>query len=303
MIKGLAVRNARGETYDFPLEGVSANGIIVTEIDGIGPVKAEVSMEGVYNVDGGLFTGVKTGARNIVASFALPESNPQDRRRVLYRAFPVKEKVLVNVLTVARTYTIDAYVESVAPSIFTPIQTVQVSLICPFPYFRQVEAYSSGGTDFTAVTSKFTFPISTPPDKIFGDTTRSSIMTVDYLGDAPVGALFRFALKDNPGTVSIINHKVGGEWKMDFNIYKRIMNYTPGVGDTLEVDARDENLYAVVWRNNGQRVLVTGMVEFGSVWPKLYPGENRLEVRTTYNTPLLSFSAMDMMYSPLFLGV
>lgn len=73
--------------------------------------------------------------------------------------------------------------------------------------------------------------------------------------------------------------------------------------EPLEVDARDENLYAVVWRNNGQRVLVTGMVEFGSVWPKLYPGENQLEVRTTYNTPILSFSAMDMMYSPLFLGV
>ena len=113
----------------------------------------------------------------------------------------------------------------------------------------------------------------------------------------------RFVLADNPGTLSVTNHARGETWKLDFNIYKRVMGYTPGVGDTLEIDAREDNLYAVVWRQNGQRVLATGMVEFGSVWPTLYPGVNPIEIATTYGNANTAFSKADLMYSPLFMGV
>lgn len=303
MITGIVSYPPGADAYTFNLEGADESGIVISQIDGLGPAAASLHMESVYNVDGSFPTGIQVGQRNITIDFILPGANPQEKRRLLYRAFPVKQRIRLDVRTEKRTYTIDGYVETLVPGIFAPQQTVQISMVCPRPYFRQVEGYAAAGVEFRAATSSFTFPISTPPDKMFGNLVKTGIVTVDYSGDAPTGALMRFVLADNPGTLSVTNHARGETWKLDFNIYKRVMGYTPGVGDTLEIDAREDNLYTVVWRQNGQRVLATGMVEFGSVWPTLYPGANPIEIATTYGNANTAFSKVDLMYSPLFMGV
>lgn len=303
MIKAIVSYPPGSDAYTFSLANAEASGIIISQIDGLGPAAASLHMESVYNVDGSFPTGIQVGQRNITIDFILPGADPQEKRRLLYRAFPVKQRIRFDVVTEKRTYTINGYVETLTPGIFTPQQTIQIAIVCPRPHFRVVEGYSASGVEFRTARAAFTFPISTPPDKMFGNLEKTGTVMLDYIGDAPTGALMRFVLADNPGTLSVTNHARGETWKMDFNIYKRVMGYTPGVGDTLEIDAREDNLYAVVWRNNGQRVLVTGMVEFGSAWPTLYPGVNPIEIFTTYGNANTAFSKVDIMYSPLFMGV
>ena len=303
MITGIVSYPPGADAYTFSLANAEASGIIISQIDGLGPAAASLHMESVYNIDGSFPTGIQVGQRNITIDFILPGTDPQEKRRLLYRAFPVKQRIRLDVVTEKRAYTINGYVETFTPGIFTPQQTIQIAIVCPRPYFRVVEGYSTSGVEFRTARAAFTFPISTPPDKMFGNLEKTGTVTLDYVGDAPTGALMRFVLADNPGTLSVTNHARGETWKMDFNIYKRVMGYTPGVGDTLEIDAREDNLYAVVWRQNGQRVLVTGMVEFGSAWPTLYPGDNPIEISTTYGNSNTAFSKVDIMYSPLFMGV
>lgn len=136
MIKSFAVTNNLNERLDLVLNDPWDSGIVVKSVEGLGPGKVTIHMKEVANGDGGSYGGARTPIRNIVLNLAFVGSpSIEDSRLLTYRFFPVKKQVTLTVLTDNNEVSIDGYVESNEPDIFSNLEGCQISILCADPYF------------------------------------------------------------------------------------------------------------------------------------------------------------------------
>lgn len=144
MLKKIVVTNFRNESIEYDIEGVQAeneSGLLITSIDGLGPVKATINMTDVPTSDGSVFNSARLNSRNIVIKAKFTSaSSIEEARHLSYRYFPVKSKVKMQVVTDTRTAWTEGYVESNEPDIFYEMCGCQISIICPSAYFCNEEA-------------------------------------------------------------------------------------------------------------------------------------------------------------------
>ena len=115
----------------------------IRNISGLGPVKAAVNTSPLGSMDGDSYVGSTVGARNIVLTI---KPNPnwstwtyEKLRKVLYEYFMPKRRVrLVFETDEIAPVEILGYIESNEPAIFSKDGEIQVSVICPYPYFTSV---------------------------------------------------------------------------------------------------------------------------------------------------------------------
>ena len=120
----------------------------------LGPVKAAVNTSPLGSMDGDSYVGSTVGARNIVLTI---KPNPdwdtwtyEQIRRVLYAYFMPKRRVrLIFETDEIAPVEILGYVESIEPNIFSKDGEVQVSIICPYPYFTSVNPIVVNGVTTT----------------------------------------------------------------------------------------------------------------------------------------------------------
>lgn len=164
MIRSMTVTNYLNESIDIVLDSPEKSGLIVTNITGIGAGNASINISEIATRDGGFFNSARKGTRNIVISLKFMETNAdsqfltiEDVRHRTYQYFPVKRKVTLTFTTDTRTMMIDGYVESNEPDIFNQEEATQISILCPFPWFREIgEQYTYPSHDI----GLFTFPFS-----------------------------------------------------------------------------------------------------------------------------------------------
>lgn len=251
---------------DFPVtDGPATDPIQIRNIDGLGPVKAAVNTTQYGSVDGEFYTGSYVGARNIVLTVGLNPSwadqTFESLRRILLGYFlpgaPIK---LVFTSTHMPQVKIEGFVESFEPNIFSKDPEIQVSIICPKPYFVAV-AQSA----ITGVTTAFT------------DTTLTEI---DYDGDVEVGYVMDFSIQAGGATLS--NGEV------------RIVNNTPSVQllsvKNVNVDSTHSVRVSTVQGAkfarqiplpSGNYTNVLGKVVPGSIWAPILKGVNYLQVMSS----------------------
>lgn len=139
MIQSIAITNPSSETLTMPFdETMPDTGIVITNVSGLGPVAATVNTESIAGLDGSMYTGAYQRTRNIVFTLRLVETSNltiEDCRLKVYQYFPVKGLVKITVDTDARSVYTVGYVESVEPDIFSNRESVQVSVVCPEPYW------------------------------------------------------------------------------------------------------------------------------------------------------------------------
>jgi hypothetical protein len=136
------------------------NSYIVKSVEGISSVQANIITSDYVNKDGSIFQNSKTGYRNIV--FTIGYNTYQDYyydnveylRQKLASFFIPKSKINIQVdSTRGYLMTIEGYVESFEPVLFSKNPEVVVSIICPDPYFKGFVALGgyrtgSGSIDF-----------------------------------------------------------------------------------------------------------------------------------------------------------
>lgn len=158
MIRSIAVTNHNRESLTMDLFHPEYTGLNITNIEGLGPVQANINTMEMATVDGAIFSSSRQGTRNIVFTFKLL-MNPtvEDVRLKIYKYFPIKKLVTLRFKTDRRITETSGYVESITPDIFQKEETCQVSIICMDPNF-----YASGDTVsvFSGVIPKFESPIS-----------------------------------------------------------------------------------------------------------------------------------------------
>lgn len=126
-----------------PINVTAYSGFIVDNIEGLGPVDAEINTSEM-TIDGDHFNSARVGKRNIVLNLNFYDESGdgiEDVRQFSYRLFPMKKDVYIEIETDNRKVWTQGYVEKNEPNIFNEIPGNQVSLICPDPKWYDSDNY------------------------------------------------------------------------------------------------------------------------------------------------------------------
>lgn len=158
MLKSVTITNYRGESVVYKIEGVDVNdnnGLLITSIDGLGPVKADINMTELVTSDGSVFNSARLESRNIVIEARFTNAKSiEDARQMSYKFFPIKKRLTIRVETDNRIAETTGYVESNEPNIFSDESDVQISILCESAFFYSPD---KDVTTFSGVDPKFEF--------------------------------------------------------------------------------------------------------------------------------------------------
>ena len=128
----LKIKNNRGEIYELTHNRRQYS---ILDITGLTLPRCNVNMISSAGQDGGEYSSSHLNQRNIVITLAL-EGDIETNRQLLYTIFPLHSPVTVYYQTINRDLYIDGYLEIIDGSLFAQRETMQISIICPDPYFR-----------------------------------------------------------------------------------------------------------------------------------------------------------------------
>lgn len=187
MIKSITVTNYLGESISLPLRYYPEEpGLVIEEIEGLGPVKADINMTEMATVDGAIDNFSRLNTRDINLSFIFAETkdNPiiEDIRLMTYKYFPIKKPLTFEIETDRRKCRISGRVETNEPNIFDKMEGCKITILCSFPYFMADEGYDN---TFYGVTHLFEFPFS----------NEGYVKIIDYIQDEKLGIIQDHALE------------------------------------------------------------------------------------------------------------
>lgn len=158
MIKSVTVTNYRNESLTLDLSNPFDIGINVRSIEGIGPPKGNINYTEIASGDGGVYNSARASVRNITMELG-PMSTPsvEENRHKIYKYFVLNKEVTLTFETDKRICQIVGYVEECEPDIFSDDETIDVSIVCPNPYFYSIDA-GLGTVNFSGVVDEFEFP-------------------------------------------------------------------------------------------------------------------------------------------------
>lgn len=271
MITKIEVFSVQPSAPELPLGGTLASDdpIHIRDVQGLGPVKAEIATTPFATSDGELFQGSTVGKRNIVLTLGFNPDWEGDqtvsslRQRLYAYLLPkawTKLRFFSDNLPVVD---IEGYVESLEPNIFSQDPEIQCSVICPRPDFIDPDAVIINGT--------------------VDDGTAENV--IDYIGTVPTGFELRVQRSViNPSYTGslIITNKMPDDSLQIFEIdpvtidtdksFKlSTVKNAKRVGNVAVIDSEFTNLLANV---------LTG------VWPELRFGENLISVEAEENDQL-----------------
>ena len=266
MLTKLEIFNTKILTSPLPFVAgsESTDPIQILNIDGLGPVAADIQASSYANIDGSFFSGSSVGKRNIVLTLGL---NPnwatqtyESLRNIVYKYFMTEQKVKLQFTTTNLTMCeITGYIESCEPNIFSKDPQMVISILCPNPFFTDVsETVLTGLTTaidsvttvainyLGTISSGFTLDIQAAPTAMYGGT-------VQVVVSNPIPQLFQATAIDITSTIYfILNTKTSEKTVLKKYSTKRIPT---------------SNLASIV--QNTQ-------------WPQFSPGANDLKVMTSF---------------------
>lgn len=265
MITKLEVFSSQPGAPELPLGGFMPNDdpVQLRNIDGLGPVKAELTSTPFASGRGELYQGGFTGKRNIVISLGLnPNWENQTMatlRQLLYRYFLPEEWCKLRFYSQELPpVDIEGYVESFEPNIFSEDPEVQISVICHKPDFVEVDATIYEGT--------------------VDDGTLE--LEFDYSGTVPTGFELRVdRTVDNPsytGAVKITHTA---------QLQPQVFEITPVTIDTTKYfklsTVRSKKRVYNVSVADGYLTNLLAWVTDVSVWPEIKPGQNLFSIQAS----------------------
>lgn len=238
-------------------QGAQTDPIQIRNIDGLGPVNSSVNMSPYGSMDGESFTGTSVGARNIVITVGLnpdwDEWTMESLRRLLYLYFMPKQptRLVFHSSDEFPSVEIRGYVESVEPSIFSKDIEMQISIICPDPYFYAMD------------------PV------VLSGSSADDPIEIDYIGSVEAGVNVKVTYSEGlyPNQIGI---QIGDPAKTYFRVRSDVTETRYFV-----VNSIPGSKYArLVYLDTGVIRNFLYRIEEGSKWPTLYPGENSFKLVT-----------------------
>lgn len=270
MINSIWSTTKSGDRLDVDLFDPYSSGLVVKEINGLGPVKADLGMERYALIDGAFLKGVRVGTRTVDLTLIPYGDDIQFFRRKAYEYFEVGEQIEFGVVTDHVSVKGDFYVESFEPNIFSQQEELKIGLVSLDPYWRTSSPQISGLVGFNDVTPLFQFPFSSSENKeiVFGDLSNTTGKDVRYQGDKSTGVIITFEFQNTVANLVVANttHNETMTISKGGNFYK---------GEKLIIDTR-QHKKNITHRVNGVDSWIPGILSATSQWLQLYPGVNTL---------------------------
>lgn len=253
----LSVENDRGNT----LELTNNPNYIVYKIEGLTPPHATINSSVNTTTDGSSINSVRLENRNIVI-YARIKGSVEANRINLYKYFPVKKTVKLYFSNGARDVYIEGTVELIECNLFSDKQVAQISIICPKPYFKNVDDLV---TMFSDVAKMFHFPFAIDKAGVelssISTNQRRSIVNV---GDVETGVVIKLF-----ATGTVVNPVV-------YDVLKRTqmkLNFTMNPSDTIVINTNVGEKSIELIRD-GVTYNAMGYMAQDSTWFILESGDN-----------------------------
>lgn len=278
MINTLTVINQLGDILTIKLANPFDVGMAITEITGIGPVKANVITTDNATMDGAVYNSSRLSYRNIVITMKLlgTKSNGQlmeATRQEVYKYFPVKQPIWLIFETDRRSVMIQGYVESNEPEIFSDWETTQISVICPSPYF---ESLNGSVTNFSGIRPTFEFPTSLNEEPKFelGSMYLKDDIDVYYNGEVETGIDIIMNFKGHVDPITIYNaSKIDEKIVIDTKKIESRHGITLQAGDRIIISTSRGNKKAHLIRENVTYNIIN-CLDKNLTWFQLHKGDN-----------------------------
>lgn len=251
----LSVQNAAGDTLQLSLNKNYA----VTGVQGLTPVVAAINTSTAGMFDGTVYNSARLNYRNIVITASIVQ-DVEIARIKLYDYFQTKQFCRLFFENGSRNVYIDGYVETFECDLFTLGQAVQVSIICPDPYFKNVKTTTDTGS---TVVSSFEFPTEFNSVE-FSTISSDAAISVNNNGDISAGFDIEIHFSGNVKNPVLYNATTGGYFGLNANFV---------AGDSVVINTRNGKKSVKLIRF-GVEINQFNNIRSGSTWLQLARGVN-----------------------------
>lgn len=275
MIKSLIVTNPKGEELTLELSRPELSGLYIKSIDGLGPPSASINTQDIATIDGALYVGSRLETRNIVIELGMLDvPSVEENRLKTYKYFQTKRPVSIVVITDNRKVKIEGYVESNEPEIFSDMETTKISVICPDPYFYDIEPTTK---NFSETDPLFEFEFSneslTENLLIMSEIRVDTRSLIVYPGDGDTGVKIQIKMLADVNT--FVMYDVVSQKSMKFTGSKMPsgLGTTFKKNDIIEINTVKGNKYVSLVRGGISSNIISAL-DRKAEWFQLSPGDN-----------------------------
>ena len=255
----IKIENARGEVLNL-----SADPRYVPILNGTAPPAATINRAKVSTADGTRFNSATVGERNLLLTIYIRQDVARARLN-LYKYIATKGYIKVYYQADGLDLYIDGYVETAEVDPWTQDQNMQVSIICPQPYWRDV---SETCTDASVVSKLFSFPFTIDSAGVeLSSVDTASGTLVQNNGQVESGIRFEFKATIRSLQPRIYNLGTGEFIGFYVDMF---------AGERLVVNTTDGEKSATLIATDGTHKNVLNRFMEGGTWLKLAPGANEL---------------------------
>lgn len=255
----LKIENARGEIFELTHDN---SNYAVVGVQGLTPPPTAVNTSGAGLIDGTFHNSSIVEQRNIVIDIILQGDIEANRQR-LYKIFNIKKPCKIYFANQNRNVQIIGYVETLDGDLFVQREQMQISIICPRPYFEDLNTIY---TELSYIERKFKFPFSINVGEPVPISTIEEypLCTINNGGDVETGCIMTVEISSTVSGLRIYNSTL----QQFFGI-----NKTFYAGDTITINTMSGQM-GVTLTSGGQRKNLLNYVIAGSTWFKLAVGDN-----------------------------
>ena len=291
MIKSIIVTNYLGESVQLRLgELEPQSGLLITNIEGLGPAKANINTTEMATNDGDVYNSARLTKRNIVITMRFGWAPTiEQARQNSYKYFPIKRRVGLLIETDNRICETFGYVETNEPSIFSPESETKISIICADPYFYSVDEQV---LSFYSMESLFEFPFENDsllePMIEMGSIQLKSEQTIFYTGDAETGVVINIHAIGQVNNVAIYNLGTREVMRLDTNRLQEMTGYGIIAGDDITISTV-RGKKSVRLLRNGIETNIINCLDKQADWFQLAKGDNIFTYTAEYGSVNLQF--------------
>lgn len=234
----------------------------VLDIVGLNPPQAQINTSTIVGMDGAVFNSAKLQTRNIVLTIKI-NGDVEANRQQLYNYFRTKEKCTFYYTNNSLDVSINGYVESVTCGLFTNNEQAQISILCPYPYFKALAEIIQ---DSSNVQSNFVFPFSINLNEpvIISSIDPNGGISVYNSSESETGTIIEIDISSSISSIELKNTNTGDDL---------ILNYAFQSGDKVVIDTNKGEKSIMLIRSGVISNLFSAL-QAGSVFFQLAVGRN-----------------------------
>lgn len=267
--------------YTAKIENINGDVLLLTgreneyqviNIEGLNPPNAQINLTTIVNLDGAMFNSAKLDTRNIVLTVKI-NGDVEKNRLQLYKHFRTKEWCRFFYTNGSRDVFIDGYVDTVECGLFSNAESAQISILCPYPFFKSLSEITAEITDTLGL---FVFPFAINYDEPvpFSELLQEEATSILNDSESEGGITITMTILDPVSRIEVKNTTTGEDF---------VLAYSFLANDRVTVNTQKGEKSVRLLRGNEQSNIF-GAVQAGSKFIQIAPGVNTFEYRVDNGT-------------------